>query len=388
METWMTMASVEVLFWLLVIAAAAGTGGYPVVVALLAAVRRRPVARRPWTPAVSIVVPAHNEESVIAETLRVLLASDYPAVQLEILVVSDGSTDATEAIVEAVGDRRVRLLRTGRRVGKAAAVNLAVAAARGEVLVFADANSRFRPDTVARLVENLADPTVGYVTGRLRFTNARGSAISASNAAYLAFENRLRIWETRVGSVIGVNGGVEAMHRALYRPVRPDLLIDFVVPCDVVTAGRRVVYDPRAVAEETALTRGEQEFRMRVRVAMRALHTLWHVRALLNPFRFGIVAVQLALHKGLRYLVGWLLPVLFLLNLALAPGSRLYAWTLAAQVVFYGTALAAPLARPLPRLFQFLYLPRYFCLLQAASVVALARLAAGQRQVIWQPRLG
>ncbi len=208
-------------------------------------------------------------------------------------MVSDGSTDGTDRVLTRLAqqDPRVAFFRQEPRAGKTAALNSLLERARGEIIVFADANSMYRPDTVRQLVAPFADPGVGYASGRMLYVDPQGSLVGDGCTAYMRYENALRTLESAVGSVVGVDGGVDAIRRSLYRPMRPDQLPDFVLPLAVVEQGRRVVYAPQAVLQEATLTSEGAEYRMRVRVALRALWALWDKRVLLNP---ALSALQLA----------------------------------------------------------------------------------------------
>ncbi len=362
--------------------------GYPLLCALLAAARRRPVASAPGEPSVSILISARNEIRHIDATVRNKLALDYPADRLEVLVVSDGSDDGTDEAVAALADAepgRVRLLRQDPRAGKTAALNMAVGEARGEILVFSDANSLYAPDALRELVAVFADPEVGYATGRMVYRAADGSLTGEGCSAYMRYENLLRRLETGVGSIVGVDGGIDAVRAGLYRPMRPDQLPDLVLPLQVAGAGRRVVFAPKALLYEDALAVAGDEFRMRVRVSLRAWHGLKDMAGLLNPFRHGVFSMQLFSHKWLRYLAPVIQAPLLIANLALLSEGGFWTILLACQGLFYLLAWAGHLARrrgmPSP-----LGLPYYLCLVNAAAGVAFLRFLRGDRLVVWQPR--
>ncbi|MCK9996531.1 MAG: glycosyltransferase family 2 protein, partial [Candidatus Krumholzibacteria bacterium] len=279
--------------------------GYPLLARLLGGLARR----RVWSaepgehlPTITILIAAYNETAHIEVTVRNKLEQDYPADKLDIIVISDESDDGTDAIVQSIDDPRVRLIRQVPRAGKTSALNLAMPEATGEVIVFSDANSLYAPDTIKNLVAPLADPKVGYVTGRMVYKAPDGSLTGEGCSAYMRYENNLRAWETDLGSIVGVDGGVDAMRREIYRPMNADQLPDFVQPLTVREQGYRVVYEPRALLYEDALAEVDDEFRMRVRVSLRAFHALKDKAALLNPFTFGLFAWQLWSHKVLRYL--------------------------------------------------------------------------------------
>jgi cellulose synthase/poly-beta-1,6-N-acetylglucosamine synthase-like glycosyltransferase len=361
--------------------------GYPATLAVLGA---RPVRfgnASARLPAVSIVIAAHNEEVEIGDTIRNKLELDYPRERLQIIVVSDGSTDRTDAIVASFHDEGVLLLRQEPRQGKTAALNLAREAASAEIVVFSDANSRYDREALRRLVEVFDDGTVGYVTGRLVYLNPGQSPSAASCGLYMRYENWIRSLETRVGSVVGVNGGIDAVRRELFTPMRPDQLPDFVLPLRVVEQGYRVVFQPEAVSYEAALSRSRDEFRMRVRVALRSMRALWEMRHLLAP-RYGRLAFQLLVHKVLRYLLFVPMVVVLLTSFLLA-AKPAYALMAAAQVLLYaGGAVGLCYQRRGSAFARVLGIPAFFLLANVAPAVALIKLARGERQVLWQPRGG
>jgi cellulose synthase/poly-beta-1,6-N-acetylglucosamine synthase-like glycosyltransferase len=382
---------IEWIFWLLLFLGIYPYAIYPVLVKFLGRVAARPVrADESFQPRVTVLTAAYNEAAHIEATVRNKLDQIYPAELLDVIVISDESTDGTDAIVEAIAaqDKRVRLIRQIPRQGKTAGLNLAMPEARGDIVIFADANSIYRPDTITKLVSNFADPKVGYVTGKMVYVNPDGSMIGDGCSAFMRYENALRAAETAVGSVVGVDGGVDAVRRSLYRPMRADQLPDFVLPLTVVEQGFRVIYEPDAVLTEDTLTTQGSEYRMRVRVALRALWALWDKRALLNPFRSGLFAWQLGSHKLLRYLSFLPLAGAIALNWLLLREGPIYLAGVVGQVLFALFVLAAIAG---PGALRGSALGRYclyFALLNWASAVALTRFLRGHKQVLWQPRVG
>jgi cellulose synthase/poly-beta-1,6-N-acetylglucosamine synthase-like glycosyltransferase len=362
--------------------------GYPALVWLLARVRPgQPLAAAAGDhrPTVSVLIAAYNEVDGIADTVRNKLAQDYPADHLEVIVVSDGSTDGTDEAVQAIDDPRVRLVRQEPRAGKTSGLNLIAPLAAGEVLVFSDANSFYSPDTVARLVQPLADPAVGYVTGSMFYRAPDGSASGEGCSAYMRYENRLRAWETRLGSIVGVDGGVDAMRRDLWEPMRSDQLPDFVAPLTVREKGYRVVYEPSARLYEDALAATEDEFRMRVRVSLRAWWAMKDKAALLDPHRYGVFAWQLWSHKLLRYLAPFFQFGLFGTNVLLAHRGPGWMILLVLQSLFYAVAAMAHGLRgsKLPAPVTAAY---YLCVVNLASGLAFVQFLRGKKQVTWNPR--
>ena len=377
--------SVELFFWLFLLLGIYPYILYPLFAKLAAAIAGRRIDRKAFTPRISILISAYNEAKHIEATVRNKLAQDYTG-EFEILVASDGSTDGTDEIVTRVAadDARVRLIRQEPRQGKTAALNQLIELATGEIVIFSDANSLYRADTVRLLVENFADPSVGYVTGKMVYVNPDGSMIGDGCSAYMRYENWLRAVESSLGSIVGVDGGVDAVRRALYRRMSADQLPDFVLPLAVVQQGKRVVYDERALLQEDTLSDQGAEFRMRVRVALRALWALRAERVLLFGSAGLLFAWQLWSHKALRYMSFLPLAVACVLNVWLISAGPLYQLLLLGQGLFWvATLLGRAGLTWAPIRFSL-----YFLLLNVASALAFARFMRGERIVTWQPRLG
>ena len=380
----------EVTFWIVLAVGVYPYAIYPILVRIGGAVRRLPIkADANFTPRVTVITAAYNEAAHIEASVMNKLEQSYPPDLLEIIVVSDESTDGTDEIVQRIAQThgRVRLLRQVPRQGKTSALNLAVPLATGEIIVFADANSIYRPDTVRQLIKNFADPSIGYVSGKMVYVNPDGSLVGDGCSAFMRYENALRAAETKLGSIVGVDGGVDAVRRDLYQPMRADQLPDFVLPLRVVAQNYRVVYEPAALLTEHTLTSTSSEYRMRVRVALRALWALWDNSGLLRP-RHGLFAWQLVSHKLLRYLSFLHLGLAGALVWWLIPYGSAYSFMAGAEIAFLGLV---GLAYGGPKQLSESTLPRfcsYFLLLNVASCVAFFRFIRGQKQVLWQPRTG
>lgn len=342
-------------------------------------------------PMVSILIPAFNEESVIEDTILNKLNSRYPNDKLEVIVVSDESEDNTDAIVERLSiDSAVpiKLIRQTPRQGKTSGLNKAIDHCNGSIIVFSDANSIYDENAIHRLVEKFNDPAVGYVTGLMMYkTSKDGTSLGCS--AYMRYENFLRKYESIISSVVGVDGGIDAIRRDLFTRLNPDQLPDFVQPLSVVKQGYKVAFAQDAILIEEALDDPAKEYRMRVRVSLRAFWGLWDMKSLFNPFRYGFFSVQLFSHKLLRYLAFIPQLLLFLSNVFLVQVHSLFIFILIGQVLFYALALwgfrRTRLLKTLPML---LYIPYYFCLLNYTSLGAFVLFIRGKKIVMWKPREG
>jgi cellulose synthase/poly-beta-1,6-N-acetylglucosamine synthase-like glycosyltransferase len=382
------MTVAKLLFWSSLLMIAYVYVGYPLMVTVMGIVKKRRDRTTHMEPTVSIVISAFNEAAHIGSTIENKLVLDYPQEKLDIIIVSDGSTDGTDDIVRRYANQSVRLIRQEPRSGKTAALNRAVDQATGEIIVFSDANSMYARDALVKLVQNFAVPSVGYVTGKMIYTDPDGTVIGDGCSSYMKYENFLREQESKVGSVIGVDGGIDAVRRQIYRPMNPEQLPDFVLPLMVVEQGYRVVYEPEAILKESTLKKSRDEYRMRVRVSLRAFWALWDMRALLDFRKWGVFAWQLWSHKVLRYLCFAFLLGAYLGNFLLWNGGMIYKMAFVGQNLFYLAALCSPILeargyRCMP--FRFLY---YFALLNAAAAHAFLKFLIGRKQVLWSPRKG
>jgi cellulose synthase/poly-beta-1,6-N-acetylglucosamine synthase-like glycosyltransferase len=359
--------------------------GYPLLLALYSRLRSRPVRRAEWSPFVSVIITAYNEERDLAAKLENTLLLDYPADKLEIIVASDCSTDRTDEIAREYAARGVRLHRQPERLGKTSAQNSAVEQARGEIILFSDATTLYSPDVLRVMLPNFADETVGCVAGRLIYVDPSSSSVGRGARSYWNYETFIKRHESRVCSLIGVSGCLYAVRRSAYVPMYPEACSDFLIATKMVEQGLRTVYEPGAVCTEETNKRTDRELRMRVRIIAQTFTDLWRHRAMMNPLRSGFYAVQLFSHKVLRYLVPVLLLVIFFSSLALAPRSVFYALAALGQVCFYGLAGVSWLMERAGRRNRILALPQYFVLANFASLMAFYKFLRGERYARWEP---
>jgi len=362
--------------------------GYPAIVFLYGKFLSCDIKKKDIEPFITIIIPAYNEEKSITATIENKLALNYPPDKIEIIVVSDGSTDRTEEIVGQFSERGVRLLQQGPRAGKTSALNLAIPQARGEIVVFSDANSIYEKGALKAILANFADTGVGYVTGKMVYVNPDGTGIGDGCSAYMKYENFLRACETRIGSVVGVDGGIDAVRTKLYRPMNPDQLPDFVLPLSVVEQGARVVYEPEALLREDALQASSDEYRMRVRVSLRALWALFDKRAMFVSGANNLFAWQMFSHKVARYLCFLFMLLAFVSNLALINQGISYQLLFVLQCGAYLAALASPLLAKIGIKIKILYLCYYFTLINFAAGHAFVKFLMGKKMILWNPRKG
>ena len=331
------------------------------------------------TPPTSLIISAFNESKIIGAKLKNSFEIDYP--ELEVVVISDDSDDGTDAIVAT--HQGAKLYRQSPRGGKSLGLTRFVPEAKGEILVFSDANSMYRPDAVTNLVRHFEDPTVGYVVGLQRYTDDIDDA-TASESLYWRYETWIKINESRVGSVVGGDGAIFAIRAGLFEPLRSDDINDFLIPLRIVCKGYRGVFEREAVCIEDSAQSFGGEFRRKVRIVARSLRAVTRAPGALNPFRVGLFAFQLLSHKVLRWFVPLFLLVGGIATVVLAagdiPGYSVLVW---AQVGFYSLALA----RYIPGVgnLKLVYIANYFCLVNLAAGLGIVALLTGKNFSTWKP---
>lgn len=374
------------LFWSAVTAVLYTYVLFPVLVMVRGVLRPRPYLTADVTPSVSIVIAAHNERLVIGEKLENLLELDYPPELLEVVIASDGSDDGTDDVVRRYEARGVRLLPMPRQ-GKASALNAAVAASSGEILVFSDANSSYATDAVRALVRPFADSAVGGVAGNQRYLSTETNASTArGEQRYWSFDRLLKVAESRAGNTISATGAIYAVRRSLFHPVPAGVTDDFVTSTRVIAQGHRLVFAPDAVAYEPSAATGAAEFGRKVRVMTRGLWAVRTMSELLDPRRHGFYALQLLSHKVLRRLVVFPLLLCAVTSPVLWRRSLVYRLATLGQGAVYGAGVLGLLTARHPGPHRsLLSLPAFFCLVNAAALRASLHVLTGHRIDRWQP---
>jgi cellulose synthase/poly-beta-1,6-N-acetylglucosamine synthase-like glycosyltransferase len=366
----------KLLFWLSLALVLYTYVGYAVWLWLEVRLRGRPTLQRPIVPDVSIVIAARNEEANLPAKLENLRCLDYPADHLQIVIASDGSTDRTPGILRAHASLVLSVI-LDQSNGKASALNEAVSRATGEILVFLDVRQSVEPDAVAQLVRCLADPQVGAVSGELLLEADATTPSADALGIYWKFEKMVRKLESASGSVVGVTGAIYAIRRELYATIPPGTILDDVfVPMNVARMGKRVVFQPAAIARDRLFSEKGKEFSRKVRTLSGNYQLLrlapWLISPA-NPLLFRFIS-----HKLLRLLV----PLLLVLMLAASMMSRgpLYKTVFWLQIAFYSLALFGVL-RPSTKKFKPIAIANTFVMLNAAAAIAFYNFITRRKQV-------
>jgi cellulose synthase/poly-beta-1,6-N-acetylglucosamine synthase-like glycosyltransferase len=358
--------------------------GYTLLIPIIALFFQRRSMKKDIEPKVTFLITAYNEERSISAKLEDTLGLDYPKDKLEVMVASDGSTDRTDEIVKSFADRMVVLKRVEGRVGKTATQNEAVKAATGEIIIFSDATTKYSKDAIRKIVRNYADESVGAVSGRYEYVNPTSAPVGIGTILFWKYENFIKSMQTRIKTITGCCGCIYSVRKEAYVPLPPDIISDLVEPLKIIERGYRIVFEPEAIAYEETTEKPSEEFKMRIRIITRAMRGILYVKGLLNPLKYPVVAFQLISHKVLRWLIPFFLIGLFMSNYFLL-GHWFYNITFTGQVLFYIAAFTGLISDAFGKKLRILAIPLYFCVVNAASFLALFKTMLRQKMIKWEP---
>jgi len=376
----------QFLFWCCAALVTYIYAGFPFLLGALARLApRRNHRDEAFRPTVTLIVSAYNEAAVLREKIENSLALRYRRDLLEVLIVSDCSSDATDDIACEYSGRGVRLIRQNTRLGKSAGLNLAVPEASSEIVVFSDANAIYQPDVIEKFVRHFADSGVGYVVGNARYVEGGDrSQSSESEGLYWKFETWIKRKESDFESVVGGDGAIYAIRRKLYSPLLPTDINDFLNPLQIIDRGYRGIFDPDVVCFEETADTFAQEFRRKVRIVSRAFNAVRRAPGVLDPFRNFRHWWLLISHKILRWLAPFFLLGLLAASLALL-GRPFYRWAAMAQIAFYLLALLGWAVQRERRAPKPLYIAFYFCVVNVAALLGCIKCLRGNLSGTWMP---
>lgn len=333
-------------------------------------------------PTLTILIAAHNEESVIGQKLDNLLEQAYPPELLQIIVASDHSTDRTDEIVQSYASRGVILSRAPEHAGKIAALRAAEPLITGQVVLFTDADSFFQPGALVNLARHFSDPQVGAVSGReTRPVTSQGKG----EGLYNRIETLVKRLEGKVGDQVLLHGGIFAMRRELLPYVPNHLTHDAIVPLQLVLKGYRIRYEPEAVSEEAYNLDTRQDWTRRIRTVMQAYQSYQYVKDALNPAKTGFYALQVLSHRFMRWFVFPVLLLVFISNLLLLPVSPIYQAIFILQALCYFLALIGFLLDRAGKQITIFYFPFYFLYIHLAAFNAILLTWRGSQVATWHP---
>ncbi len=370
----------QFLFWLVAFLCIFSYAIYPILVYIWTLIARNRWKQAEITPSVSIIVSVYNEEAVIAAKLDNALALDYPSEQLEIVVSSDGSTDRTHDIVRSIADDRVKLHEFP-RLGKTACLNRVVPQAKGDIVLFTDANAMFPKDTLRKMVRNFSDERVGLVTGGTRYFSTENE--EEVTGLYAKLERWTKQHESIISSCVGADGAIFAIRRSLFVPLKGNDINDFIIPLNVIEKGHRVVLDPEANCQEPASDDEAKAFRRQVRITNRTAWAIVRNLRFLDVRRFGTFAFFLLSHKLLRFGVPFFFILLGLLNLLVIGQGAIYILTFLGYIAFVVLGLLSYIQKTKNKIAA---ICKFFLITITAQLIGVARMLVGIEDKIWTPQ--
>lgn len=381
------MVLLIVLFWLLGFLAVYSYFIYPILLKILVALRYpksiSPPSDTPQVPlSISLIVTAFNEEGRIREKIENSLKLTFDASRLEMIVASDCSEDATDAIVNEYQDKGVRLVRAGERLGKENAQLAAIKVARGDILVFSDVATQIPEDALLRLEAYFQDPTIGAVSSEDRFVSQDGSV--AGEGAYVKYEMWLRKLESQLSGLIGLSGSFFAARKVICQEWDIYSPSDFNTALNTIKAGYRSISAPDVLGFYQDLKDASKEYQRKVRTVIRGMTGLSRHKEVMDFGTFGVFAFQVISHKLMRWLAPWFFLSFFLVSALVAHDGFIYSLTFVGQLLFYGAALFAYFL-PQLREVSAIKIIYFFVQVNVALLDASIKFMSGKRMTTWKP---
>jgi cellulose synthase/poly-beta-1,6-N-acetylglucosamine synthase-like glycosyltransferase len=367
-------------FWLSLFGVFYAYFGYPLSLLIIRAIRQKEVQRGHCETSATLIITAFNEEKRIREKLENSLNLEYQRGKLQILVASDGSTDATNDIVRSYADKGIELLEVVKRGGKENAQKEAVEHATGDVIVFSDVATILEPQGLREIVSNFADPSVGCVSSEDRLIGQDGKP--SGEGFYVRYEMWLRRLESQVNSLVGLSGSFFAARREVCQDFSGNVQSDFRTLLSSMKLGLRGVSDPKAIGSYLNIADEKREFERKTRTVLRGLTVFFNHLEFLNIFKYKLFSYQLFCHKLLRWLVPFFLVTTLTLNAVLAASSSFFLILLFSQLLFYIIGLYGWFTQSLSGVFK---IPMFFVVVNTAIAVAWWQYMTGKRVTLWTP---
>ncbi len=373
-----------VFFWFFLALVIYTYMGFPLFLKLLLTFKcSKEVLKGEIVPFISTIIPAYNEGASITEKINNVLSLDYPKDKLEIIIASDASTDTTDEIVHSFADKGVILSRLKKRGGKVAAYKQAIAAAKGEIIIFSDATSILEEKSFLHIVKNFNDPKVGCVGGMLRYEEPKIVSVGKGEHSYWEYNKDINYLESQIDSMASVSGTFFAVRKELYPTnMAGNLAEDLIVPLNVKRKGYRTILEPDAVCFESTVQGQDQEIRKRSRITVQNLHGLFANADMLNIFKYGLFSVFLISHKLFRSLSPLFLISLLVANYFLAKKLSIYTAFFMLQIIFYVIGfISGFLHEKRPKLYNYVY---FFCLSNFSILLGILMFLSGYKVVTWE----
>jgi len=363
--------------------------GYPILILFLSKLLPKPFAKfseeelqdGSLLPAISIFIPAYNEETVIEKKIRNTLDLDYPKDKIEIIVASDGSDDKTVEIANLYSDK-IQLMAYDVREGKTGLINKTIPKLKGEIIIFSDASAMLEVNSLKELISPFKDPKIGSVSGLYILRDATSTSRAEGEGFYWHYETFLKTNESTFYSILGAHGALYALRKSLFRALPPKAINDdYILPMYGVQQKRRAVYEPNAIAVEEGTTSVLGEMKRRIRISVGNFQQLFLLRKLLNPFR-GRIAFEFLSHKFLRSFSFLLMIILFISNIFIpTTGFRIF---FLLQIFFYLLGLSGVIFFKNKRMPVLITVPFYLVIINYAAFIGLFKYIFNTQKVTWE----
>ena len=339
-------------------------------------------------PSVTLLVAAFNEQDLIKEKVENCLALDYPKNKIQIIFITDGSTDNTPNIIKQFTD--IELLHEDIRAGKMAAIKRAIPYIKGEITVFTDANTFLNTEAIKELVKHYQNPKVGAVAGEKRIkVDAEADASAAGEGFYWKYESALKKWDYELYTSVGAAGELFSIRTSLYQPVESDTIIDdHMIAMRIAETGYIIAYEPNAYATETASADSKEELKRKIRIAAGGIQSVLRLKKSANPFYNPVLTFQYISHKVLRWTITpWLMIFILILNVVIClsfPDKFLYQIILLTQILFYLASTAGFILESKKIKIKILFIPFYFSMMNYAAIAGTFRYFRGNQSAAWE----
>jgi len=375
------------LFWFTFLSVIYTYFGYFLLIWLFSKLKKNTsINKKGITPNISIVISAYNEEKSIEKKLRNLASLNYLQDKLEIVIISDASSDRTDEIVKTFAQKeriKIEFYRQISRSGKIAAYRKVYPYLKGEIIIFTDATSILEKDSLLYLVSNFGDESVGCVGGLIKYVNPAKASVGEAEGIYWKYEKKIRELESALCSLPSVSGTFYAVRKELFPyEMKEWLADDLVVPIYVKKQGFRTILDEKAICYERTVSSIKEEIAKRVRITIQNIRGLIEQKDILNPFKYGLFSLIIISHKLFRLLVPIFLVILFVSNLFLLQTSGIFLGLFLLQIIFYLIGVGGYFMRRQHKLINSLF---YFCLSNWAILLGIIRYLKGEKVITWEP---
>ena len=339
-------------------------------------------------PTVTLLIAAFNEEDLIKDKVKNCLALDYPKEKIQIIFITDGSSDKTPELIAAF--QGIELLHENLRAGKMAAIKRAIPYIKGEVTVFTDANTFLNTLAIKELIKHYQNPKVGAVAGEKRImVDQQADASAAGEGFYWKYESALKKWDYELYSNVGAAGELFSIRTNLYQPVESDTIIDdHMIAMRIAEKGYLIAYEPAAYAMETASADSKEELKRKVRIAAGGIQSILRLKKSANPFYNPILTFQYISHRVLRWAITpWLMLLVLILNIIICiqnPQLWLYQFILLGQILFYMASILGYLSESKKIKIKALFIPFYFSMMNYAAMAGAIRYFKGKQSAAWE----